>query len=195
MVLQDELLGIAEVIDLERADADEVSEDRAERAVADLLEALGFDLRGRLRETPRRVAIALRDLVTAAPLPASTFLPGESFDGPIQLRDIPFHSLCEHHLMPFRGTVNIAYLPHERIVGISTLPRVVEHFARDLQVQERLTAEIADWLELELQPRALRVTVDAEHQCMSLRGIGTPATRMTTEAIRGDRATIAGDAS
>jgi GTP cyclohydrolase I len=187
MVLQDELLGIAEATDLDTS-----GDDRAERAVADLLEALGFDLHGALRATPRRVAIALRELVTAAPLPAPTFLPGESFDGPIRLRDIPFHSLCEHHLMPFRGTVAIEYLPHERIVGISTLPRVVEHFARDLQVQERLTADIADWLELELQPRALRITIDAEHLCMSLRGVGTPATRMTTEAVRGDRAAIDG---
>src|SRR4051812_44114576 len=125
MVLQDELLGIADATRL-----DPTSDERAERAVADLLEALGFDLHGPLAATPRRVAIALRELVTPAPLPSPTFLPGESFDGPVRLRDIPFHSLCDPPLMPFRGTGAIEYLPLERIVGISTLPRVVEHFAR-----------------------------------------------------------------
>jgi GTP cyclohydrolase I len=186
-VLQDERYELALPIGL----ASNTS-DPAERAVADLLEALGYDDRDRLRETPRRVAIALRALVTPEPLPPSTFLPGQSFDGPVRLRDIPFHSLCEHHLLPFRGTVDISYRPHERIVGISTLPRVVDHFARDLQVQERLTADIADWLELELQPRAVRVAIDAEHFCMSLRDIGGATTRLSTEVVRGDRAALEG---
>jgi GTP cyclohydrolase I len=165
---------------------DRRSVDDAEAAVADLLTALGYDVGSeRLRDTPRRVAASLRSLVTRAPLPESTFLAEEAYDGPVELRDIPFHSLCEHHLLPFRGMVHIAYLPGSRLVGISALPRIVEHFAHDLQIQERLTRDIADWLDRELQPRGLTVVIEAEHLCMSLRGIGGPNTTVTTRESRG----------
>src|SRR5690606_14212644 len=128
---------------------------------------------------------SLRGLVTRAPLTETTMLADAGYEGPVELRDIPFHSLCEHHLLPFRGAVHIAYLPAERLVGISALPRIVEYYSRDLQMQERLTSDIADWLEHELEPRGVSVVVEAEHLCMSMRGIGGPATRLTTRDTRG----------
>jgi GTP cyclohydrolase IA len=181
--------------DIEELGVDEDAR-TAEHAVAALLTALGFDADSdRLRDTPRRVAASLRHLVTPAPMPPSTFIEGEGYDGPVELRGIPFHSLCEHHLLPFRGVVHVGYLPNQRIVGISTLPRIVEHFARDLQVQERLTAQIADWLELELLPRGLVVTVEAEHLCMSMRNVGGPATRVTTRVVRGESGALLEESS
>lgn len=159
---------------------------RAEQAVAELLEGLGLDPASeRLRDTPRRVVATLRALIEREPMPPVTFLPGEDYNGVVELRDIPFHSLCEHHLLPFRGVAHISYLPGDRVVGISTLPRVVDHFAHGLQMQERLTEDIAGWLDAELEPRSLEVVLEAEHLCMSLRGIGSPGTRLTTRSTRG----------
>jgi GTP cyclohydrolase I len=160
--------------------------DRGAAAVAELLEALGFDPRSeRLRETPLRVATSLAALVKREPMPAITFLDADGYDGAVVTRDIPFQSLCEHHLLPFRGVATIGYLPADRVVGLSALVRVVDHVARDLQMQERITVDIADWLERELAPRGVGVTLDAEHLCMSMRGIGTPGTRTTTTVLRG----------
>ena len=99
--------------------------------------------------------------------------------------DIAFSSLCEHHLLPFTGVAHLAYLPGERIVGLSKLARLVEHRARRLQVQERLTAEIADWLECTLRPRGVGVVMEATHTCMSLRGVRQPGALTTTSALRG----------
>jgi len=163
------------------------AQDRGEAAVAVLLESLGFDVDSdRLRDTPRRVAATLADLVRRAPLPPVTLLDADGYDGPVVLRDIPFHSLCEHHLLPFRGIAHVGYRPAERTVGLSTLARVVEFFARDLQMQERMTADIVAWLERELRPRGVGVVIEAEHLCMSMRGVGTPGTRATTRVIRGE---------
>jgi len=160
---------------------------RGAAGVAVLLESLGFDVDSeRLRDTPRRVASSLAALVHREPLPPLTLLEPEGYRGPIVVRDIPFHSLCEHHLLPFRGTAAVGYLPAERVVGLSTLARVVEYFARDLQTQERMTAQTADWIERELAPRGLGVLIDAEHLCMSMRGAGTPQTRTSTTELRGD---------
>jgi GTP cyclohydrolase I len=162
------------------------AQDGGAAAVAVLLESLGFDPESdRLRDTPQRVASSLGRLLSRDPLPPLTLLDADGYDGPIVLRDIPFHSLCEHHLLPFRGVATVGYLPAERIVGLSTLARVVEYFARDLQMQERLTADIAGWLEAELAPRGLGVMIDAEHLCMSMRDVGTPQTRTTTRMFRG----------
>jgi GTP cyclohydrolase I len=160
---------------------------RAAAAVAELLDALGLDVGSdRLRETPARVAAALEQLVVRDPLPETNFLPSDGYAGLVLVRDIPFHALCEHHLFPFRGVVHVGYLPGDRLAGLSALARAVDHFARGLQMQERLTTEIADWMERELEPRGLGVEVEAEHLCMSLRGFGTPATRTTTRAFRGE---------
>lgn len=158
----------------------------AERAVADLLVALGRDLGDEpLSHTPGRVVSSLIELLTPAEVTATTFANEESYCGPVVIREIPFHSLCEHHLMPFRGVAHVGYIPRDRIVGISTLPRIVEHFSRDLQVQERLTVNVANWLERELDPVGVGVILEAEQLCMSLRGVGTPATITITSAFRG----------
>lgn len=158
----------------------------AERAAGALLEALGVDTTAEgLRETPRRVAAAYAELLTPQPFTATTFPNERHYDELVVVRAIPFHSLCEHHLMPFIGEAHVAYLPGERIVGLSKLARVVEHFARGLQVQERLTAQVADWLEAELAPRGVGVVLDAEHLCMTLRGVMKPGSRTTTSALRG----------
>jgi GTP cyclohydrolase I len=158
---------------------------RAERAVAELLDALAVDRRSEgLRETPRRVAAMLDDLLRPEPFRATTF-PAEGYDELVVVSNIAFSSLCEHHLMPFSGVAHVAYLPGERIVGLSKLPRLVEHRARRLQVQERLTVEIAEWLERELRPRGVGVVIEATHLCMSLRGVRQPGAVTTTSALRG----------
>ena len=160
--------------------------DRAQRAVAELLAALDVDLSDEsLQETPRRVAAAYGELLTPQPFTATTFPNDEGYDEMVVARGIPFHSLCEHHLIPFVGVAHVAYLPGERIVGLSKLARVVEVFARRLQVQERMTVQIADWLEHELQPKGVGVVLDAEHFCMTLRGVQKPGARTTTSALRG----------
>ena len=158
----------------------------AERAAADLLTALGADLGSEhLRETPRRVAQAYAELLTPAPFDATTFPNDEGYDELVLVRDIPFQSLCAHHLLPFHGTAHVAYLPGERIIGLSKLGRVVDLFARDLQVQERLTTQVAEWLEELLAPRGVGVIVEAEHLCMSLRGVQKPGALTVTSALRG----------
>ena len=158
----------------------------AATAAHDLLLALGIDTDEEgLRDTPRRVAKAYAELLTPVPFEATTFPNEEGDDELVVARAIPFHSLCEHHLIPFVGVANVAYLPGERIVGLSKLARVVEHFARRLQVQERMTVQIADWLETELSPRGVGVVLDAEHFCMTIRGVQKPGARTTTSALRG----------
>jgi GTP cyclohydrolase I len=108
----------------------------------------------------------------------------------VVVRDIPFASLCEHHLLPFVGTAEVGYVPGDLVVGLSKLARVVEHFARRLQVQERMTVEIAAWLEEELEPKGVRVVIEAEHLCMSMRGVRAMGARTTTSAVRGCLAKI-----
>jgi GTP cyclohydrolase I len=158
----------------------------AERAARDLLIAFGADLEDEsLRETPRRVAAAYAELLTPEPFQATTFPNDEGYDELVVARDIPFHSLCEHHLLPFVGRAHVAYLPGERIVGLSKLARVVEHFARDLQVQERLTQQVAHWLTETLQPKGVGVVLEAEHLCMSLRGVQKTGSQTVTSALHG----------
>jgi GTP cyclohydrolase IA len=163
-----------------------VNLEAAERAVADLLIALGRDPSDdHLAETPRRVAAAYAELLTPSPFRATTFPNDEGYDELVVARDVAFSSLCEHHLLPFSGVAHVGYLPGERIVGLSKLARVVEHVARDLQVQERLTEQVADWLERELQPKGVGVVLEAEHLCMSLRGVRASGSRTVTSAVRG----------
>ena len=160
--------------------------DAAARAAHDLLLALDIDTDAEgLRDTPRRVAAAYAELLTPQPFTATTFPNDEGYDELVVARSIPFHSLCEHHLIPFVGRAHVAYLPGDRIVGLSKMGRVVEHFARRLQVQERMTVQIADWLEQELAPRGVGVVLDAEHFCMTLRGVQKPGARTITSALRG----------
>jgi GTP cyclohydrolase IA len=158
----------------------------AERAARDLLVAIGADIDSPgLLETPRRVAASFAELVTPAELGATVFPNDGSYDELVVVRDIPFHTLCMHHLLPFHGHAHVGYLPGESIVGISKLARVVEAFSRDLQVQERLTVQIADWLERELAPRGVGVVLSAEHTCMTIRGVRKPGARTLTSAVRG----------
>jgi GTP cyclohydrolase IA len=156
------------------------------RAAADLLTALGADLDSEgLRETPRRMVDAYAELLTPLPFRPTTFANEEGYDELVLVRAIPFHSLCMHHMLPFHGLAHVAYLPGERIVGLSKLARVVEMFARDLQVQERLTTQIADWIEEQLQPKGVGVVLEAEHLCMSMRGVQKFGATTVTSALHG----------
>jgi GTP cyclohydrolase IA len=156
------------------------------RAARELLRALGADVdAAALEDTPRRVADAYAELLTPQPFRATTFPNDDGYDELILARAIPFHSVCMHHLLPFHGLAHVGYLPGERIVGLSKLGRVVEFFSRDLQIQERLTTQIADWLERELEPKGVGVVLEAEHLCMSLRGVQKPGAKTVTSALRG----------
>jgi GTP cyclohydrolase I len=158
----------------------------AERAVRDLLTALGRDLHDPgLRDTPRRVAAAFAELLSHEPVALTTFPNDAGYDELVVVREIPFHSLCMHHLLPFHGVAHVAYLPGERIIGLSKLARVVELFARELQLQERLTMQVAQCLEEHLRPKGVGVVIEAEHLCMSLRGVQKAGTRTTTSALLG----------
>ena len=158
----------------------------AGRAVEDLLRALGQDPTSEhLRRTPERVAKAFEELLTPHPVDPTTFPNDEGYDELVVVRDIPFHSLCEHHLLPFVGQAHVAYLPDKRILGLSKLARIVERYSRALQVQERMTQQVATWLQDELVPRGVGVVLEAEHMCMSVRGVRTPGAKTVTSALRG----------
>lgn len=158
----------------------------AEGAVADLLRALGYDpSSAHLADTPKRVAAAFEELLTAPSFEATTFPNDEGYDGLVLARDIPFTSLCEHHLQPFRGVAHVGYLPGDRIVGLSKLARAVEHFSRRLQVQERLTNQIAGWLNDHLAARGVGVVLEAEHLCMTSRGVKATGSQTVTSSLHG----------
>jgi GTP cyclohydrolase IA len=158
----------------------------AEQAAADFLEALGVDLDDESRrDTPRRIARMYAELLTPERFDATTFPNDGGYDELVVARDIPFHSLCEHHLLPFTGVAHVGYLPGDRIIGLSKLARVVDHFARALQVQERLTTQIAGWLQRELSPKGVGVVLQAEHACMSIRGVQKPGATTVTSALHG----------
>ena len=158
----------------------------AERAVADLLAALGKDTSDEhTRDTPRRVAAAYAEMLSPRSFNLTTFPNDEGYDELVLARDIPFHSLCQHHMLPFTGVAHVGYLPGARILGLSKLARVVELFARDLQVQERLTTQVAGWLQDHLAPKGVGVVLEAEHLCMSLRGVQAAGSRTVTSALHG----------
>ena len=158
----------------------------AERAAEDLLRAIGADVDAPdLVGTPRRVAASLVELLTPVEFSPTTFANEGNYDELVLVRDISFQSLCMHHLLPFIGHAHVAYLPGDRIIGLSKLARVVEMFARDLQLQERLTMQIADWLDQELTPRGVGVVLSAEHTCMTIRGVRKPGAKTVTSALRG----------
>ena len=158
----------------------------AERAAYDLVVALGLDpAEPALAETPRRVAKAYAELLTPREFSLTTFPNDERYDELVLAREIPFVSLCEHHLLPFIGTAAIGYLPGERILGLSKLARVVEMFARRPQVQERMTKQIATWLDEHLGPRGVGVVLQAEHTCMTLRGVQARGSSTVTSALTG----------
>jgi GTP cyclohydrolase I len=165
---------------------DGVDRDRATAAVAELLTALGRDIRSpHLAETPRRVADALIELLTPRPFEATTFPNDDAYEELVVVAGIPFDSLCEHHLLPFRGVAHVGYVPGGRLLGLSKFARIVERFARDLQVQERMTRQIAAFIDLELEPKGVGVVLEAEHLCMSLRGVQARGARTVTSSFAG----------
>ncbi len=158
----------------------------AERAAADFIRALGVDLDcDGMADTPRRMAAAYAELLTPRAFNLTTFANDEGYDELVLARGIPIRSVCEHHLLPFVGVAHVGYLPGERILGLSKLARVVELFANGPQVQERLTKQVADWLDEQLQPRGVGVVIDAEHLCMTLRGVQATGSRTLTSALTG----------
>jgi GTP cyclohydrolase I len=169
-----------------RRDREPVDVPAAQRAAHDLLDALGIDLTDEsVRDTPRRIARMYDDLLTPRPFNPTTFPNDGGYDELVVATGIPFHSLCEHHLLPFVGVAHVGYLPGDRIIGLSKLARVVELFARNLQIQERLTTQVAGWLDDHLQPKGVGVVFEAEHMCMSLRGVAKPGARTVTSALHG----------
>jgi len=158
----------------------------ATEAAAGFLEALGVDLGHEgLQESPARMARAYAELFTPRPFEATTFPNEEGYDELVLARRIPLRSVCEHHLMPFVGVAHVGYLPGERILGLSKLARVVEHFACRPQVQERLTMQVASWLSTELGARGVGVVIEAEHSCMTLRGVQATGSDTVTSTLLG----------
>jgi GTP cyclohydrolase IA len=167
-------------------DRERVNLPAAERAVRDLLLALGRDpSSAHLEDTPRRVARSFKEMLTPREFNLTTFPNDENYDELVLAKSIPVHSLCEHHMLPFTGVAHVGYLPGERILGLSKLARVVELFARDLQVQERLTVQVANWLQENLDPKGVGVVIEAEHTCMSLRGVQASGSRTITSSVHG----------
>lgn len=160
--------------------------DAAERAARDFLAALGISTDSEsLRATPRRMASAYAELFSPRPFHLTTFANNEGYDELVLARAIPLRSVCEHHLLPFTGVAHVGYLPGERILGLSKLARLVEHFARRPQVQERLTKQIADWLDEHLHPKGVGVVIEAEHTCMTLRGVQATGSTTVTSTLLG----------
>jgi GTP cyclohydrolase IA len=158
----------------------------AERAAGQFLAALGVELDAEsLRATPGRMARAYAELFTPRPFDLTTFPNDEGYDELVLARAIPVRSVCEHHLLPFTGVAHVGYLPGQRILGLSKLARIVEHFACRPQVQERLTKQVADWLYGHLRPRAAGVVIEAEHTCMTLRGVRATGSTTLTSTLLG----------
>ena len=168
-----------------------VDVERATAAMRELLIAIGEDPdRDGLRDTPRRVATMYAELLSGETEDPTRHLATRfeaQYDEMVMVRDIPFASLCEHHLLPFIGRAHVAYIPNTdgRVTGLSKLARLVEGFSHRLQVQERLTSEVADAMEQVLHPRGTLVVLEAEHLCMSMRGVRKPGTMTVTSAVRG----------
>ena len=166
-----------------------IDQPRIQRAVREILIAVGEDPdREGLLQTPARVARAYAELLAGIhdkPRRHLQTIFNERYDEIVLLRDIEFNSLCEHHLLPFTGKAHVAYLPDGRVVGLSKLARLVEGYARRLQVQERLTTQIADALMEELNPLGAACVIEATHTCMTLRGARKPGSIMVTSALRG----------
>jgi GTP cyclohydrolase I len=162
-----------------------------EEGVRLILQGIGEDPdRGGLRETPARVARMYQEIFAGIGVDASeivTVVEGADFDEMIMVRDIPLYSMCEHHLIPFNGKAHVAYIPNksQQITGLSKIARVVDTLAKKPQVQERLTTEIAEAIEQALSPRGVFVVIEAEHLCMTMRGIKKPGAVTVTSAIRG----------
>ncbi|HEX6325558.1 MAG TPA: GTP cyclohydrolase I FolE [Jiangellaceae bacterium] len=158
----------------------------AEKAATDLLVALGLPVDGDdMADTPRRMVQAYAELLTVEPFDFTTFRNSQQYDELVLVEDIPVRSICEHHMLPFVGVAHIGYLPDERILGLSKFARVVDCFSRRAQTQERLTKQIAEHLRDQLSPRGVGVVLEAEHSCMTLRGVRAVGSRTVTSALFG----------
>jgi GTP cyclohydrolase IA len=171
--------------------SDRFDRDKIEQGVRQILEGIGEDPdRGGLRETPSRVARMYEEIFAGIDVDASqivTVVEGADFDEMIMVRDIPLYSSCEHHLIPFVGKAHVAYIPNksQQITGLSKIARVVDTLSKKPQVQERLTTEIAEAIERALSPRGVFVVIEAEHLCMTMRGVKKPGSITVTSAVRG----------
>lgn len=171
--------------------SDKISRERAEDAIRDILRFIGEDPdREGLLDTPKRVVDAFGEYFAGYDQNPDEYLQRTfeqvgGYDSIVLLRDIPFHSHCEHHMAPIIGKAHVAYLPTDKVVGISKLARVVHAYAKRLQVQERLTAEIADCIKRVLRPQGVAVVIEATHACMTCRGVETPGVVMTTSRMMG----------
>ena len=163
--------------------------EKIEKAVVEILSAVGEDIgREGLKDTPKRVARMYAELLGGVHKDPKENLKSvftENYDEIVLLRDVPFYSICEHHLMPFIGTASIAYLPDGKVLGVSKLARIVDSFGRQLQLQERLTSQIANFIMNNLKPKGVAVVLEASHSCMTIRGIKKPGSTMVTSALRG----------
>ncbi|MGD9933447.1 MAG: GTP cyclohydrolase I FolE [Dehalococcoidia bacterium] len=166
-----------------------VDHERIKRAVVEIFEAIGEDpSREGLQDTPRRIAKMYSEIFEGLAIDASDYLKvgfEVAHDEMVILRNIPFYSMCEHHFLPFHGEAHVGYVPDGRVVGISKLARTVEAFARRPQIQEVLTTQVAEAIMENLQPDGVAVVVEAEHLCMTMRGVQKPGSRMVTSAMRG----------
>ncbi|NOZ05523.1 MAG: GTP cyclohydrolase I FolE [Chloroflexi bacterium] len=161
-----------------------------QRAVRQILSNIGEDAnRSGLRRTPERVAAMYNELTRGYQVDPIAMVNDAifeiSYDEMVLVCEIDFYSLCEHHLLPFFGKAHVAYLPRGRVIGLSKIPRIVEMYARRLQVQERMTVQIADFLQEVLDPQGVGVVVEATHMCMAMRGVEKPNSRMITTALKG----------
>ena len=167
----------------------DIDTEKLEGAVRDILEAIGEDVhREGLRDTPARVARMYSELLSGMRENPNIHLESvftEKYDEIVLLRDIPFFSLCEHHMLPFIGCAHVAYLPSGKVLGVSKMARIVDCFAKRLQCQERLTGQIADLMMNQLKPLGVAVVLEASHSCMTIRGVKKPGTTMVTSALRG----------
>ena len=174
------------VPDRDTEPADVIDLRAATRAAEEFLRALGVPCHSPgLRDSPERMARAYAEMLSPRDFELTTFPNDEHYDELVVVKAIPVQSLCEHHLLPFTGTAHIGYLPGERILGLSKFARVVELFARRPQVQERLTQQVADWLDSRLTPKGVGVVIEAEHSCMTLRGVRATGAITRTSALTG----------
>jgi GTP cyclohydrolase I len=168
----------------------QIDRGRIEKAVREIIEALGEDpLREGLVQTPERVAAFYAEVFDGLHKDpgevVDAFFGEEHYQEIVMVREIPFYSMCEHHFVPFHGQAHVAYIPKGQVTGLSKLARLVEGFARRPQMQERLTAQVADALAERLEPLGVMVVVEAEHLCMSMRGVRKPGATTVTSAVRG----------
>ena len=185
-----ELLDFDDDLTDDQLAASQIDGPQAEESIARLLQALGENIeREGLKNTPRRVARMYSELLAGYHMDPVAMINGALFDVKydemVIVRDIEFYSMCEHHMLPFMGRVHVAYIPDGKVLGISKIPRVVDMYARRLQVQERMTRQIADFLRDLLKPQGVAVVVEALHLCMMMRGVKKHDARMTTSAMHG----------